>query len=53
MLIRIISVCVSSSTCWITFPLVHLRHRRSYRLTGNDARSLAVGVQENVEDVLR
>ena len=35
------------------FPLVHLRHRRPYRLTGNDARSLAVGVQENVEDVLR
>ena len=35
------------------FPLVHLRHRRPYRLTGNDTRSLAVGVQENVEDVLR
>jgi len=51
MLIRIISVCMSSSTCWI--PLVHLRHRRPYRLTGNDARSLAVGAQENVEDVLR
>ena len=53
MLIRIISVCVSSSTCWITFTLVYLRHRRPCRLTGNDARSLAVKVQENVEDVLR